>query len=122
MGIPMLQLYDTRRRMIAPLEPLEEGRIGMYTCGPTVYGPQHLGNMRSQLTPDLLRRVLLAQGFDVRYVTNITDVGHLVSDADEGEDKVEEAAARTGMSIEEITGRWTDQWAKDRKSVGKGEW
>lgn len=118
MRIPNVQLHDTRRRLIAPVEPLEEGRIGMYTCGPTVYGPQHLGNLRSQLTPDLLRRVLLAQGYDVTYVTNITDVGHLVSDADEGEDKVEAAAAREGVSVEEVTGRWTEQWANDRRRLG----
>lgn len=101
-----------------PLEPLEEGRVGIYTCGPTVYGPQHLGNMRSQLTPDFLRRLLLASGLEVTYVTNITDVGHLTSDADEGDDKVEAAAAREGASVAEITGRWAEQWADDRRRLG----
>jgi cysteinyl-tRNA synthetase len=74
--------------------------------------------MRSQLMPDLLRRVLLAAGYDVTYVTNITDVGHLVSDADEGDDKVEAAAARSGETVEQITGRWTEQWANDRRRLG----
>jgi hypothetical protein len=116
--IPPIHLYDTRRRAVVPFEPIHEGKAGIYTCGPTVYGPQHLGNMRSQLMPDLLRRVLLASGYDVTYVTNVTDVGHLVSDADDGDDKVEAAAARTGETVEQITGRWTEQWANDRRRLG----
>lgn len=116
--LPQLRLYDTRRRSVHPFEPVQPGRVGIYSCGPTVYGPQHLGNMRSQLAPDLLRRMLLAAGLDVSYVTNITDVGHLVSDADEGEDKVEAAAAREGAGVAEITARWTEQWATDRRRLG----
>ena len=103
---------------MVPFEPLEPGRVGMYTCGPTVYAPQHLGNMRSQLTPDFLRRLLLAQGLDVTYVTNITDVGHLVSDGDEGDDKMEAAALREGRTAEEIAAHWTNQWATDRTRLG----
>jgi cysteinyl-tRNA synthetase len=113
-----IRLYDTRRRAVVPFEPLEPGKVGIYTCGPTVYGPQHLGNMRSQLLPDLLRRVLDAAGYEVRFVTNITDVGHLVSDADEGDDKVEAAAVAEGSSVDEIIARWTDQWATDRRRLG----
>jgi len=116
--IPAIQLHDTRRRAVLPFEPLEDGKVGMYTCGPTVYGPQHLGNMRSQLTPDLLRRVLAVAGYEVTYVTNITDVGHLVGDADDGDDKIEAAAAREGAGVAEITGRWTEQWASDRRRLG----
>src|SRR3546814_12888341 len=71
--------------------------------------------MRSQLLPDLLRRVLAAAGYDVTYVTNITDVGHLVSDADEGDDKMERAAAATGQTAAEIAARWTAQWEGDRR-------
>ncbi|MFN8018064.1 MAG: cysteine--tRNA ligase [Acidimicrobiales bacterium] len=118
MTIPPIHLHDTRRRAVVPFEPVHEGKAGIYTCGPTVYGPQHLGNMRSQLLPDLLRRVLAAAGYEVTFVTNITDVGHLVSDADEGDDKVEAAAARTGETVEQITGRWTEQWATDRRRLG----
>jgi cysteinyl-tRNA synthetase len=117
-SLPPIQLHDTRRRAVVPFEPIHEGKAGIYTCGPTVYGPQHLGNMRSQLMPDLLRRLLVSAGYDVTYVTNVTDVGHLVSDADEGDDKVEAAAARTGESVEQITGRWTRQWADDRRRLG----
>ncbi|HEX2576294.1 MAG TPA: cysteine--tRNA ligase [Aquihabitans sp.] len=118
MTFPPIRLYDTRRRAVVPLEPLVPGEVGIYTCGPTVYAPQTLGNMRSQFTPDLLRRVLLAAGLEVTYVTNITDVGHLVSDADEGEDKVEAAAAREGRTVAEITAHWTEQWATDRRRLG----
>lgn len=113
-----IHLYDTRRRAVVPLEPIHPPQVGIYTCGPTVYGPQHLGNMRSQLLPDLLRRTLTAAGYEVRFVTNVTDVGHLVSDADEGDDKVEAAAARSGETVEQITGRWTEQWANDRRRLG----
>ena len=116
--IPQLHLYDTRRRAVAPFEPLVEGRVGIYTCGPTVYAPQTLGNMRSQVTPDVLRRFLLAAGYEVTFVTNITDVGHLVSDADDGDDKVEAAAARAGSTVAEITGHFTEQWATDRVRLG----
>src|SRR5687768_16775937 len=90
-GLEELRFYDTRTRQVQRFEPLDPPKVGIYTCGPTVYALQHLGNMRSQLFPDLLRRVLLAAGYDVTHVVNITDVGHLVSDADEGDDKMEKA-------------------------------
>lgn len=118
MTFPPIRLHDTRRRAVVPFEPLEPGKVGIYTCGPTVYGPQHLGNMRSQLAPDLLRRVLAASGLDVTYVTNITDVGHLTGDSDAGDDKIEAAAEREGATVAEITRRWTEQWATDRRRLG----
>ncbi|HMJ76709.1 MAG TPA: cysteine--tRNA ligase, partial [Iamia sp.] len=117
-GLEEIRLYDTRTRSVRPLEPLEPGRLGIYTCGPTVYAPQTLGNMRSQLVPDLLRRVLIAAGYDVTFVTNITDVGHLVSDADEGDDKMEKAAAASGETAADIAARYTAQWADDRRRLG----
>jgi cysteinyl-tRNA synthetase len=113
-----IRLYDTRTRSVRPLEPLEPGTVGIYTCGPTVYAPQTLGNMRSQLVPDLLRRVLIAAGDDVTFDTNITDVGHLVSDADEGDDKMEKAAAARGETAAEVAARFTTQWADDRRRLG----
>jgi cysteinyl-tRNA synthetase len=117
-GLEELRLYDTRTRSVRPFAPLEPPKVGIYTCGPTVYAPQHLGNMRSQLVPDLLRRVLIAAGYDVTYVTNITDVGHLVSDADEGDDKIERAAAASGQTAAEIAAFYTEQWATDRARLG----
>ena len=89
-----IEFYDTRSRSQRPFVPLEPGRVGIYSCGPTVYAEQHVGNLRSRLFSDLLKRFLISEGFEVTHVINITDVGHLVSDADEGEDKME-AAART---------------------------
>ncbi|HEY4378622.1 MAG TPA: cysteine--tRNA ligase [Acidimicrobiales bacterium] len=117
-GLETIRLHDTRRRAVVPFEPLEPGRAGIYTCGPTVYAPQHLGNMRSQLVPDLLRRVLTAGGLDVTHVVNITDVGHLVGDLDDGDDKVEAAARREGRTAAEIAAHWTAQWSTDRRRLG----
>ena len=117
-GLEEIRLHDTPTRQVVPLEPLVPGTVGMYTCGPTVYAPQTLGNMRSQLVPDLVRRVLLAAGLEVTYVTNVTDVGHLVSDADEGEDKLERAAASSGETAADIAARYTEQWATDRRRLG----
>ena len=112
-----IRFYNTRTRSKEVFEPLEAGRVGIYTCGPTVYGPSHIGNMRSQLAADLLKRFLLFEGFEVTHVINITDVGHLVSDADDGEDKMELAARRTGDTAEEIAARYTAEWRADRAAL-----
>ncbi len=117
-SVPAIHLYDTRRRAVVPFEPLVEGKAGIYTCGPTVYAPQTLGNMRSQFTPDILRRLLLAAGYEVTFVTNITDVGHLTSDADEGDDKMEASAKAQGISAADVAAHWTEQWAADRRRLG----
>ena len=77
-----LVLYNTRTRRKQPFEPLEAGHVRVYTCGPTVYAAQHIGNLRSQLFADLVKRALLAEDWSVTHVINITDVGHLVSDAE----------------------------------------
>ena len=97
-----LVLYNTRTRCKEVFEPIEAGHARVYTCGPTVYAPQHIGNLRSQLLADLLKRALLAQGYRVTHVINITDVGHLTDDADAGEDKMERAAAERGETAAEI--------------------
>ncbi|MGK2947537.1 MAG: cysteine--tRNA ligase [Acidimicrobiales bacterium] len=117
-GLEELQLHDTRTRQVQRFQPLAPPKVGIYTCGPTVYAPQHLGNMRSQLFPDLLRRVLVAAGFDVTYVTNITDVGHLVADRDDTDDKMELAAAAAGKTAAEVAAFYTEQWATDRRRLG----
>jgi len=106
--------YDTRTRSKRSFESVEPGRVGIYTCGPTVYGPPHIGNMRSQLFADVLKRFLLSEGYAVTHVINITDVGHLVSDADEGDDKMEVAARRSGETAEQIAERFTEVWRQDR--------
>jgi cysteinyl-tRNA synthetase len=117
-GLEELRFYDTRTRAVHPFAPITPPKVGVYTCGPTVYAPQHLGNMRSQIVPDVLRRVLVAAGYDVTFVTNITDVGHLVSNADEGEDKMERAAATAGTTAAEIAAHYTRQWSDDRRRLG----
>jgi len=112
-----IEFYDTRSKSQRPFEPLEPGRVGLYSCGPTVYAPIHVGNLRAFLLSDLLRRFLESEGFEVTQVINITDVGHLVSDADEGEDKIEAAARRSGQTAEEIAEVYTEQWRADCNAV-----
>ncbi len=87
-----MELYNTLTRTKQFFKPLHEGRVGMYVCGPTVYGDGHLGHARPAITFDVLFRYLLHQGYKVRYVRNITDVGHLEHDADDGEDKIAKKA------------------------------
>ena len=83
-----LHLYNTLSKKQEPFTSIVPKHVGIYVCGPTVYGPPHLGHVRGPIVFDVLRRYLLLQGYKVRYVRNITDVGHLVGDADEGEDKL----------------------------------
>jgi cysteinyl-tRNA synthetase len=113
-----LALYDTRTRQKKPFAPLEAGHVRMYTCGPTVYSAQHVGNLRSQLFADLLKRVFRMEGYQVTQVINVTDVGHLTDDADAGEDKMEKAAREAGLRAEEIAEQYTRQWLRDREAVG----
>jgi len=110
-----LVLYNTRTRRKERFEPIEVGHARVYTCGPTVYAPPHIGNLRSNLFADLLKRALLMEGLRVTHVINVTDVGHLTDDADAGEDKVERAAARLGKTAEEIADLYTRQWMSDRE-------
>ncbi|MEN8184147.1 MAG: cysteine--tRNA ligase [Myxococcota bacterium] len=113
-----LRLYNTRTRRKEVFEPLEAGHARIYTCGPTVYSPQHIGNLRPNLFADLLKRALLAEGLRVTLVINITDVGHLTDDVDSGEDKMELAAKRSGRSALDISREYTEQWLRDRRLVG----
>lgn len=89
-----LQLFNSLTRSKEEFKPLEEGRVGIYVCGPTVYGHAHLGHAKSYVSFDVLVRYLRYLGYNVTYVQNITDVGHLTDDADEGEDKIGEQAKR----------------------------
>jgi cysteinyl-tRNA synthetase len=110
-----LVLYNSRTRRKEAFEPREAGRASVYSCGPTVYSRQHIGNLRPYLFADLLRRALAAQGLAVKHVINVTDVGHLVGDADAGEDKMEVAAQKSGRRAEEIAAEYTEQWLRDRR-------
>ena len=109
-----VRLYNTLTRSVEPFAPAHpDGVARFYTCGLTVYHEAHLGNMRLFLSADLLRRSLEALGHPVRAVMNITDVGHMTTDADEGEDKMAAAAARENRSPWEIAAHYTDLFLKD---------
>jgi cysteinyl-tRNA synthetase len=112
-----LRLYNTRTRRKEVFEPLEPGHARVYTCGPTVYSPQHIGNMRPNLFADLLKRALLAQGLRVTHVINVTDVGHLTDDVESGDDKLELAAQKTGRRAQDIAHQYTEQWLGDRRRL-----
>ena len=108
-----LRLFNTLTRAASNFERDSTSGIGMYSCGPTVYDYQHIGNMRTYVFSDTLKRALRSKGFDVRHVINITDVGHLTSDADEGDDKLELAARREGRSAPEIAEYYTKVFKDD---------
>jgi cysteinyl-tRNA synthetase len=108
-----LRLYNTLTRSIEPFRPRTPGSASVYSCGPTVYSRQHLGNMRPYVLADLLTRVLRQEGLRVRHVINITDVGHLTDDADQGEDKLELAARQSGSSALEVARVWTELFKRD---------
>ena len=90
----MLKLYNTLTREKEAFKPFKGKNVGFYSCGPTVYWYQHIGNLRSYIFNDILKRVLIYDSFKVKHVMNVTDVGHLTSDADTGEDKIEKAAKK----------------------------
>jgi cysteinyl-tRNA synthetase len=108
-----LKLYDTYTRAIRDFKSIEPFYVGMYTCGPTVYDYAHIGNLRTYIFEDLLRRILEFNGYKVMHVMNITDVGHLTSDADTGEDKMEKGSRRTGKSAWEIAEYFTQAFQDD---------
>ncbi len=114
-----LRLYNTPARAVVgvDLDPQREVRI--YTCGPTVYRSVHLGNLRSYLLADVLRRLLLAQGYRVRHVKNITDVGHMRQELlDRGEDKVVAEALSAGLTTRQIAERYTHEFLRDEQCIG----
>ena len=115
---PRLKLYNSLTRALETFEPSGPGPVGIYSCGPTVYARQHLGNMRPYVFADLLRRTLVSAGYAVRHVINITDVGHLTSDADDGADKVELAAARAHTPAQAITEHFTSLFQADLQRLG----
>ncbi len=116
-----LVLYDTYTRSVRDFEPLHPPEVGLYACGPTVYDYAHIGNLRTYIFEDILRRVLEFNNYKVKHVMNITDVGHLVSDADTGEDKMEKGARRTGKSAWEIAELYTQEFKNDMQRLNLQE-
>jgi cysteinyl-tRNA synthetase len=112
-----LQFYNTLSRKKEVFKPIHDGRVGLYTCGPTVYWFAHIGNFRTYIFADVLRRVLEFQGYGVEQIMNITDVGHLTDDADEGEDKMILAMKREGKTGQEIANFYADIFKKESDSL-----
>ncbi|MCA9386917.1 cysteine--tRNA ligase [Candidatus Dojkabacteria bacterium] len=112
-----MKIYNTLGRELQEFKPINEHQVSFYQCGPTVYSRQHIGNLYSALKGDLIRRTLVYLGYEVKYVKNITDVGHLVSDEDEGEDKMEKGAKKEGITPSEIAKRYTDLYHNDLKKL-----
>ncbi len=105
-----LCIYNSMSRQKEGFRPLHEGRVGMYVCGPTVYGDGHLGHARPAITFDVLYRYLKHLGYNVRYVRNITDVGHLEHDADEGEDKIAKKARLEQLEPMEVVQHYLNRY------------
>jgi cysteinyl-tRNA synthetase len=108
-----LTLFNSLTRSAEEFVPVNPGTAHVYTCGPTVYNFQHIGNMRAYIFADTLGRTLSWKGFDLSHIINITDVGHLTSDADAGDDKMEKAASETGKSAWDIAKFYTDAYWRD---------
>jgi len=113
----MLKLYNTLSRTKEAFKPLKKGKTGVYTCGPTVYWYAHIGNLRAYFFEDILKRVLEYNNYKVKHIMNITDVGHLTSDSDTGEDKLEKGAKREKKTVWEIADFYTQAFKKDTQSL-----
>jgi cysteinyl-tRNA synthetase len=116
-GAP-LTLFNSLTRSIEPFAPIDPKMVRLYSCGPTVYSTAHLGNLRAYVFTDTLRRTLNWKGYATTHVINITDVGHLTSDADAGDDKMELAAQNAGTTIWDVAARYTRLFKDDLKALG----
>jgi cysteinyl-tRNA synthetase len=112
-----LFLYNSLSRKKEVFKPIKSGRVGLYTCGPTVYNHAHIGNLRTYLFEDILKRVLIYNGYKVKHIMNITDVGHLTGDRDMGEDKMEQGAKREGKNAWEIAAFYAKAFKKDLNAL-----
>lgn len=112
-----MKLYNTLTRKIEEFVPWEEGKVKMYTCGPTVYSYAHIGNLRTYIMEDILEKTLRFLGYDVTRVMNITDVGHLTSDADTGDDKMVNSAKKEHKTVLDIAKFYTDAFFKDTEKL-----
>ena len=117
----MLRIYNTLTRQKEDFTPIHEGKAYMYSCGPTVYNYAHIGNLRTYIFMDLFRRTLRYDGYKLKGVMNITDVGHLLSDGDTGEDKMQKASREQKKSPWEIAAYYTDVFFTDLKKLNIGK-
>jgi cysteinyl-tRNA synthetase len=113
-----LSLYNTLGRKTEVFQPINAGKVGFYGCGPTVYNYAHIGNLRAYVTHDLLIRTLRRLGYEVTYVMNITDVGHLSGDDDSGDDKMVKSAAERGKTVLEVADYYTRAFFQDTERLG----
>ncbi len=113
----MLKLYNTLTQKEEEFRPIKPGHATYYTCGPTVYAFAHIGNIRTKISEDLLHRLLLHNGYKVKRVMNITDVGHLVGDGNLGEDKMKVGAKREGLTAMQVANRYTEIFLDDMKQI-----
>ncbi len=114
---PVMKLYNTLTRSKEVLKPLKEGVVSLYCCGPTVYNFAHIGNLRTYIFEDLLRRALELEGNKVTHIMNITDVGHLTSDSDSGDDKMKKGAEREKKTVWELAAFYTEAFLADMKAL-----
>ena len=112
-----MKLYNTLTKKLEDFIPNEGKKVKLYTCGPTVYYYAHIGNLRTYISEDMLEKSLTYLGYDVSRCMNITDVGHLVSDADTGEDKMAVAAVREHKSVLDIARFYTEEFFKDMEKL-----
>ena len=112
-----MKLYNTLNKKIEDFVPLNPPTVTLYTCGPTVYDYSHIGHARKYISDDILKRTLLYLGYEVKHIMNITDVGHLTSDEDAGEDKLEKGAKKAGKTVWEVAKFYTDYFFKILKNL-----
>ncbi len=116
-----ISLYNTATKRVEALQPLQAGAVRIYSCGPTVYSRQHIGNLRTYAFTDLLVRTLRHFGYDVRHVVNVTDVGHLTDDASDGDDKMERAARDGGVAALDVAERYFTAFRRDLARINVAE-
>ncbi|PIY93383.1 MAG: cysteine--tRNA ligase, partial [Candidatus Magasanikbacteria bacterium CG_4_10_14_0_8_um_filter_32_14] len=113
----MLKIYNTLTKKIEEFKSISDKEVGLYTCGPTVYNYAHIGNLRTFVFEDILKRILKYNNYQVKHVMNITDVGHLTDDADTGEDKMEKGSRREGKTAWEIAEFYTKAFKKNLQEL-----
>jgi cysteinyl-tRNA synthetase len=117
-----IHLYNTLHKKVETFSPLKPGQVSMYSCGPTVYNFLHIGNLRAYVFADILKRTFEYNGYEVKHIMNVTDIGHLTSDADEGEDKMVSALKRKNLpptleSLKTVANEYTEKFKDDFEKI-----